>query len=221
MTVKTESPLSITSKGISFDHVFIEASHDVALDLDNPNCLRIFCMDVQNGKFSSEGLHSLLQSNIGRYVFSRARIEQFELDDDLDAVSLKATELLRSASNPKDKGAGGELGEILLYLFLEQKLGAPKLLSKFEIKTSDNQYVFGSDGVHLLHSTDGIQLILGESKIIGNLKSAVNDVFDSILKVEADSSNEVQLVETTVFKEAFSRETAEYIKSLIVPAKRD
>jgi hypothetical protein len=167
-------------------------------------------------------LYALLQNNIGRYVFSRAQIEQFELDDEVDTIAMKAAELLRSANNPKDKGAGGEPGEILLYLFLEQKLGAPKLLSKIELKTAGNQYVFGSDGVHLLHSADGVQLILGESKIVGDLKSAASNAFVSILKVQAEPANEVRLVETSIFKEAFSKkETAKYIKSLIIPSKRD
>ena len=80
----------------------------------------------------------MLQRNIGRYVFSRASIEQFKAEGDAEAIGLKAIELLRKANNPNDYGAGGELGEILLYLFLENKLDAPKLLSKVELKTSDN-----------------------------------------------------------------------------------
>ena len=78
--------------------------------------------------------------------------------------------IIRKANNPNDYGAGGKLGEILLYLFLENKLDAPKLLSKVELKTSGNQYVFGSDGVHLFQlDNKNFQLILGESKIKGVL----------------------------------------------------
>jgi hypothetical protein len=35
---------------------------------------------------------------------------------------------------------GGELGELLLYCFLESHLKAPKILSKLELKTSTNHY---------------------------------------------------------------------------------
>lgn len=219
------APLNITSIGTGFDSIFVEV-HSTNLNLANQNCLRIFSLDVQNNAFSYSGLHQFLQKNIGRYVFSRAEIENFKLNDEAEAIGLKAQELLRNASNPKDPGAGGELGEILLYLFLEQKLNAPKLLSKIELKTNENQYVFGSDGVHLLNCTDEngnplCQLVLGESKIIGSLKSAIDDAFDSLEKAITKPDNELRLVETNIFKEAFDDLTAEYIKSLIIPSKRD
>lgn len=224
--MEDKASLKKTSLTTGFDSVFVEVfSED--LKLNNPNCLRIFSLEMQNNSFSHIGLHQFLQKNIGRYVFSRASIENFYLNDDAEAISAKALELLRKASNPKDKGAGGELGEILLYIFLEQKLNAPKLLSKIELKTVDNQYVFGSDGVHLLSCMNDVsgdpfcQLILGESKIIGDLNSAIDDAFSSIEKVIKKPDNELRLIESNVFKEAFNETTAEYIKRLIIPAKRD
>jgi len=222
----SDSPkLSITSKGAGFDSVFFEV-HNENLGLSNPNCLRIFSLDVQNNSFSYTSLHQFLQKNIGRYVFSRAEIEKFKLNDEEEAIGLKAQELLRTARNRKDSGAGGELGEILLYLFLEQKLNAPKLLSKIELKTTGNQYIYGSDGIHLLNSVDMsgnpiCQLILGESKIIGNLKSAIDDAFESIEKANSSPDNELRLIETNIFKEAFDENTLEYLKSQIIPSKRD
>ncbi|HEX3028176.1 MAG TPA: hypothetical protein VHT34_02470, partial [Clostridia bacterium] len=102
--------LSITSKGTGFDSVFIKV-YSADLSLANPNCFQIYSLDIQNNAFNHTGLHQLLQKNIGRYVFSRAEIEKFKLNDEEEAIGLKAQELLRTASNPKDKGAGGELGE--------------------------------------------------------------------------------------------------------------
>lgn len=223
--MKATSPIAATSKCAGFDSVFAEV-HSSDLELKNPNCLRIFRLDVQNNSFSHSGMHRLLQNNIGRYVFSRAAIERFHTDDEAEAISAKALELLRTASNPNDKGAGGELGEILLYLFLEQKLNAPKLLSKIELKTSPNQYIFGSDGVHLLFNscdkdTPLCQLVLGESKIVGDFKAAVNDAFSSITKVAANPDDELRLIESNIFKEAFDEKTVEHLKNIIIPSKRD
>ncbi|MEL7636049.1 MULTISPECIES: DUF1837 domain-containing protein [Sporomusa] len=220
------SLLKSTSIPSGFDSVFIEVQHACSLNLKNPHCLRIYCLDISNNSFSHVALHKFLQKNIGRYVFSRAAIERFRLDGEEEAIGLKAIELLRNASNLKDKGAGGELGEILLYLFLEQKLNAPKLLSKVELKTSGNQYVFGSDGVHLLYDKNlagepYYQLVLGESKIIGSLKDAIDDAFDSIAKVNAKPDNELRLIESNILNEAFDEATIDYVKSLIIPSKRD
>lgn len=211
-----------TSISKGFDSVFIEVNTNRNLNLKNDNCLRLFHLDIINNSFSYSGLHQFLQKNIGRYVFSRASIEQFIEDGEAEAIGLKAIELLRTASNADDKGAGGELGEILLYLFWEQKLNAPKLLSKVELKTSGNQYIFGSDGVHLLSIGERtFQLILGESKIKGELKKAVDDAFDSIVKVSTNPDNEIRLIERNILSESFDDKTSEFIKSLIVPSKRE
>ena len=149
-------------------------------------------------------------------------IDKLTVEGDAESIGLRAVELLRDASNPNDSGAGGELGEILLYLFLEIKLGAPKLLSKMELKTSPNQYVFGSDGIHLLRLDNKIfQLILGESKIKGDLEDAVDNAFDSIKTVSAQPSNELRLVDSRIFTETFDEQTTNFIKSLIIPSKRD
>lgn len=214
--------LTNTSISTGFDSVFSEANIGQKLNIKNNNCLRMFCLNISNNAFSYSGIHQFLQRNIGRYVFSRATIEQFVVDGDAEAIGLKAIELLRKANNPNDNGAGGELGEILLYLFLENKLNAPKLLSKVELKTSGNQYVFGSDGVHLLQlDNTNFQLILGESKIKGKLNNAVDEAFQSIEKVSKNPGNELRLIEKNILSESFDEETTEFIKSLIVPLKRD
>ena len=214
--------LTNSSNGNGFDTVFSEVDSTKKLNLKNNNCLRLFYLDIFNNEFTYTGLHQLLQRNIGRYVFSRASIEQFKAEGDAEAIGLKAIELLRKANNPNDNGAGGELGEILLYLFLENKLNAPKLLSKVELKTTGNQYVFGSDGVHLFQlDNKNFQLILGESKIKGILSKAVDEAFESIEKVSNNPDNELRLIEKNILSESFDEETTEFIKSLIVPLKRD
>ena len=58
-----------------------------------------------------------------------------------------------------------ELGELLLFCFLEGHLDAPKILTKLELKASNQLYVNGSDRVHLKKLSDKkYQLIFGESK---------------------------------------------------------
>jgi len=208
-----------------FAGVFTKIEHNGNLGLSNPNHVHIYHLNIENNVFIYEGLHRFLQNNIGRYVFSRAQLNQFRTIGDTESIGLRAIELLRKSSKPTDTGAGGELGEMLLYAFLEQVLGAPKLLSKVELKTSTNTYVYGSDGVHLLSSNDDnglpfYQLVLGESKIKGDLKAAVNDAFVSIRKIIMNPINEIRLVESNIFKEAYAPEQAEYIKSIILPEKR-
>ena len=208
-----------------FAGVFTKVEHAGNLGLRNPNHVHIYHLNIENNAFIYEGLHRFLQNNVGRYVFSRAQLNQFRIDGDTESIGLKAIELLRKSHKPADTGVGGELGEMLLYAFLEEVLGAPKLLSKVELKTSTNMYGYGSDGVHLLSSSDDngtpfYQLVLGESKIKGDLKAAVDDAFISIKKIIANPDNEIRLVESNIFKEAFTPEQAEHIKNIILPEKR-
>lgn len=218
------NPLDITSKAGSITSIFKEIKHDNDLGLINENHLKLFVLDIDSNQFTYNGLQKVLKKNIGAYVFSRARIQQYKADDAIEMVSLEAVQFLRKVSNPKDKGAGGELGEILLYLFLEQILGAPKLLSKIELKTSNDQYVNGSDGVHLLSNKfeDELfyQLVLGESKIKGDMKGAIDNAFQSITATNHDGEKDIELVESNVFKESFDAKTVDFIKGLIVPDKR-
>ena len=65
------------------------------------------------------------------------------------------------------------LGEILLYIFMEQELDAPKILSKVEIDETNRNAVSRSDGVHLLSINKSgqqfHQLVFGASDIVGEM----------------------------------------------------
>ena len=64
--------LTNSSVGNGFDTVFSEIDSTKKLNLKNNNCLRLFYLDISNNEFTYNGLHRLLQRNVGRYVFSRA-----------------------------------------------------------------------------------------------------------------------------------------------------
>ena len=111
--------LSKTLTSGNFDEVFIEVPHEEKLGLVNSEQLRLFHLNVVDKAFSLKELQSFLRKNIGQYVFSRMRIEEYELSGDAYSVGLDAIELMRKNGNADEKGTGNELGEILLYAFLE------------------------------------------------------------------------------------------------------
>lgn len=117
----------------------------------------------------------------------------------------------------------GELGEVLLYCFLESHLNAPKILSKYELKTSTNDYIKGADGVHLLKKDDSTyQLVFGESKLYGELTKGVYDAFSSIttfLKNKNDTYEE-ELINSNLNKEIFDENSYEVIKNILLPKRR-
>lgn len=68
-----------TLSGGKFDEVFTEVTHSEILGLNNPEQLHLFHSNVNNNTFSSDGLEVFLRKNIGQYVFSRAKIEDYRM----------------------------------------------------------------------------------------------------------------------------------------------
>lgn len=216
--------LSKTLKEAGFDDIFTEVEHTETLGLKNPHQLRMFHLDVMNNAFSFDDMHNFLLKNIGRYVFSRAKMDQFRIEDDLEVVGAKAIGLLRKASNLDNGWISEELGNVLLYVFLEQILGAPKLFNKIELMEYGNLNFLNGGGVHLLSLDDGgppsYQMVFGKSNIIGDLQDAVGNAFESLKAIRDNASEEMRIVESTVFSQAFDKDTADYLKGIIVPRKK-
>lgn len=93
-----------------------------------------------------------------------------------------------------DASAESILGETLLYVFLEQELQVPKLMTKIEIDEIGGLMKSKSDGVHLLVSEDRgkpfRQLIFGASNIVIDLRSAVDNAFDKIIAIDSNYEDE-------------------------------
>ena len=164
-----------------------------------------------------------LRKNIGRYVYSRAKLEQFKLDDDVEGVRDEALRVMRQTGHPDEKGTGNELGEMLLYAFLEEKLDAPKLLSKVELSTGAKQYNSQCDSIHMhfVDNADGVacyQMVFGTSSVIGNLKGAIDEAFDGVIKIENRGDNEVELIEHTFLNQNVPARDVDFIRSILIPS---
>jgi len=194
---------------------------ELSLKLANPDSVQFFCVTIDSCEFDYASLNQCLRQSIAYYVFSRLKMESYDKNNDLSASGIDAIEFLRDSTNSKDKGAGAELGEILLYLFLEGVLNAPKLLSKVELKTSSNMYINGWDGVHLLFNpaVSSYQLIYGESKIRISLTDSINDAFDSISNFKISGTSDISLINSQILNETIKKEDAEFIRSLIIPSQ--
>ena len=159
---------------------------ETEFDVVNKNRLRLFMLNTENKLFNYDELYQYILSNITKYVFDRRKNTEIENNPTKrNFATLDAISHLRDVTSDKDKGAGGELGEILLYLFLEQDMCAPKLFSKVELKTAPRDYVKGSDGIHFKfrETADGkkvLQLVIGEAKIQNDLDDGIKAAFASV-----------------------------------------
>lgn len=214
--------LSVPDKSFldSFEHL-----GKFPLDSYEKNELNLFMLRINANEFDYALLvHNLLEPII---TYSVSRQVQQEYSSKPHTLTKKAiSRFVNYCTNT------GELGELLLYAFLECHLNAPKILTKLELKTSTSLYVNGADGVHYLKLPNGnYQLIFGESKTIDNLTDALRAAFTSIAdfknqvnkdgKPKSGINYEKSLISDNLIKETFSDEDAEFIRSLIYPTREN
>lgn len=193
------------------------------LDKYKKNKLNLFVLKINSNEFDYDLLIEMLLDPVIDYSISRQVKEKYR--NRPATLSKKAREKFVEYTRNN-----GELGELLLFCFLETHLGAPKILTKLELKTSTSHYVNGADGVHFLKLSDGnYQLIFGESKTYQKIDAAIRDAFISINNFKNginDKGNaksgigyEKSLISDNLFKESFSDEEREFLESLIYPTK--
>lgn len=213
--------LNRTSNETGFKETF-EMKHLKDLELPNENYMKIYALPIANSKFDYKKLKEIVANNIKNYVYSRREINEAIEKNVADGLYAKALNKFREIKNEKDNGSGSELGEILLYLFMECDLNAPKILSKMELKTNKNDYVKGADGVFLhTYEKDGYKvfdLVIGEAKIKNNISDAISEEINSIQDHLNQEDFEVDLVNENIFREKFDMEEAEELKKIIVPS---
>ena len=129
--------------------------------------------------------------------------------------------IMRKRGAADVKGSGNELGEIMIYAFLEEKLKAYKLLSKIELSTDAAQYLSEADGIHFL-CADGTgaaynQMVFGASNIVGEIKDAIDQAFEIIKKVSDHEDDEVYMVEKTVLDRFYDEDDLTILKKYVVP----
>lgn len=216
--------LSLTADTSQFNRVFIPIEHDFSLELANENNLNIYHLRTENRRFKYEDLTNFCVGNLSQYIFNRKTVKQAKSQADIQILYNRGRKQLREVRNENDSGAGGELGELLLYLFLENCLHAPKLLSKMEIKTTRNQYIYGADGLHLYMTKDKYgnmlyQFVIGEAKIKNDILDATRVAFDSIRKSIDEIDIETALVSEEILKEVCTKEDAEKLIEVILPSE--
>lgn len=214
--------LSRTLTHGDFDSVFQEVQQPEPVGWTTEGELRLFHLNIRNNKITTDELKKFTYLCIGDYVFSRAKIDDFEKAGSRDAVIAQALRVLKKNGGADAQGSGAELGEVLNYVFLEEKLNAPKLMSRVELDTSGNQYSSTCDGIHLLpRSVTGLsyhQLVFGASNIIGDLGYAIDGAFEKICRTENSEGQEINMVHQISLDVVADDEDIEFVKSIVLPS---
>lgn len=210
------------------DFDFLDAFDNLGsftIDQHEKNKLELFVLKINANEFNLKRLEELLLDPMIDYSLSRSVREKYK--NKPGSLTRLAKEKFIDYIQNK-----GELGELLLYCFLESHLKAPKIFSKLELKTSTSHYVNGADGVHFLKLDNGnYQLIFGESKTIVGLTDALTDAFKSIYEFKREINTkgnsksglpyEKSLISDHLCKETFTQEEKDFISKIVYPKKEN
>ncbi len=213
--------LKTTIKGSDFLASFSQLIKGAYLDKSNKTKLDLFVLNLDSNEFDYETFKRRLIDPVIDFSLSRKIKQQYKTQP--GTQSKTAREKFKHYMENT-----GELGEFLLFCFLETHLNAPKILTKMEIKTSTSHYTHGSDGVHFLELADGnFHLIFGESKTekrlsksIANAIQSIHDFKNSINakgKKKSGMAYEKSLISSEILKETFSKKEKDFIEAMIYP----
>ena len=202
-----------------FLNLFTHNKVDEEIWKGNPSLFNLFTLKVENNSFIYNELIKDLDERIITFCTPRKRYEELIKKGKIGKLSKEARKKLRKHTENK-----WEAWELLLYCFLESHLNSPKLLSKFDIKTSNNDYVKWADGVHILEiNKTKYQIVFWEAKLEATLTRSLYSAFKSINNFIKRRDNsafyETQLIIWELEKECTNEEQYEFIKSILVPQK--
>jgi hypothetical protein len=203
----------------SIEESFLDLFYnDLECEVEGTNSkLNLQILRIENNQFVYDPLVKKLSNAVIHYSISKKQFSDFEKDRRYGELNALALNKFRDHSVND-----GEAGELLLYCFLESHLKAPKILTKLEIKTARNDYVKGSDGIHMLQiGPKQFQLIFGESKLDASLTTSISEAFKSIHDfITRDKDNiyhEMSLLDSQLCKEALDEEMYQFVKSIVFP----
>jgi len=220
--VETEE-LSCTLDNSGFDAVFKEVEHPESLQLRNSSKLKLYYLDISDSSFDYAAIGEYLLDCASMYVYNRMQIKDFEDLHKIRTMGIKALRLMQANGHPDERGTGNELGEMLLFTFMEGALHAPKLLSKVEIVTAASQYNSKSDSVHLLkrkiNGATSYQLVFGTSCINGDIKSGIDFAFSALTEIKTGKVSERNMVDNTLLNRTFDSETTAWLRQILIPSR--
>lgn len=217
--------LNCTISGLNFDDVFKRVDDNSSLGLKNQSGLNFYYLDISDSAFDYMPLNDFLFDSAGVYVYSRTQIADFKDRKREASIVGRALRKMQENGAPDEKGTGNELGEMLVYSFLEGGLHAPKLLSRYEISTSSGYFKSYSDSVHLLKrkvsGTISYQLVFGASSICGRLEDAIDHAFDVLRSIKSGKFKERSMVSNTLMNHTFDDDTIKMLQRILVPGGRE
>lgn len=208
-----------------FDHLISDNEFDSCT-------LNLFSLRISNKEFNYDLLINELVNKLITFCTCSKKYKEQKEADMSGTLSKSSRKLFRKYIDVKrsvnndtelEETTDGELGELMLYSFVESHLNAPKLLTKMRFKTSSNDPVKRADGIHLLKVAENYyEIVYGESKLYENLTRGLTDAFSSIndfIKRDNNNINDEHTFLIENIESEFSEEEYTIAKRILIPSE--
>ena len=196
--------------------------------------LNLFALKICNNQFD---YNLLIEDLVDRVVTFCTQSEMFikykeknnigKLSRDSRRLFKEYIAVKRSIENNTSlkESKDGELEELMLYSFAESHLGAPKILTKMRCKTSSNDAVKRSDGIHLVKlDEDYYEIAYGESKLYESLTEGLTKAFTSIsdfITRDNNNINEEKAFLVSNISNEFNETEYNLLKRILIPSEEE
>lgn len=138
-------------------------------------------------------------------------------------IGRKAKNKFRANKNSENVLIQGQMGELLLYHFIQKCMKAVPLLRKMNIATSSDHERFGADAIHYKIENGKNIIILGEAKTYTSkykFNEAFSDAIDSILNTYNMHRSEVGLyVHEDFLDDEMNKIAEKYLDNTLKPVE--
>lgn len=150
----------------------------VVRDLASDPDLTGLCAGFENASWRAHALADELMNSLPGFCLTYSEVASM--------TGSNAVPMLRRAArlvySTEKYSRRGEFGELLLHVVLQQVHGTLPAISKLYYKDAANDTVKGFDCVHVVPTTSGLELWLGEVKFYADASAAVRDVVTELQK---------------------------------------
>jgi len=184
----------------------------------NSTTMRIFMPKLNGREFDVNDIEANLIEVVVDFSLSRSTVKKYEDNRRWQQMSKEARQKFRDYTSNT-----GELGELMLYTFLEGHLNAPQILSKMSLKTTPGDYTKKSDGIHYVKCSDSerYHLIFGEAKMNQDLSAAFKKAFESISIHQSGKEFEKSLISSQIDSEFMSEEDRQFVADILYPSRSE
>ena len=181
----------------------------------NSTAMHLYIPKINARRFDNLATIEVLLEVVKDFSLPRLKVQKYRDKEKMAKLYKESRKTFRSYTTNT-----GELGEILLYNFLEGALRAPKILSKMSLKTAPGDYTKMSDGNHYLklHNPDRYHIIFGEAKMYKNLSKGFKSAFKSIADHQSGKEFEKSLISSQIENEFIEEVDKKMINAILYPS---